>query len=193
MIELGAIHNFNHKTFGSIGTLEVYASVNTVTLNEHVLSGKAIEYLLSYGIRQAFTDCYSQAKDADKAISMFQKKVLAVMEGRISLREKLDAFSRVMRDLTDKAFEESAKMTFAAFTKSLDDDDKAEAVYETFAESVRESLEPVARERLEREKGLATRPRYPSRYTCLDEVILHSILRPAAYGCALCFVLQLQP
>jgi hypothetical protein len=154
LIKVESIHNFNHKTFGGLGTIEVTLAVAEATLNGSPLGQKAIEYLFGYGVRQAFTDCYSQAKDADKAQSMLAKKVQAVIDGKISLREKLDAFSRVMRELTDKAFEESAKMTFAAFAKSLDDDDKAEAVYEKFAESVRESLEPVARERLERERGI---------------------------------------
>ncbi|RPJ49897.1 MAG: hypothetical protein EHM23_36020 [Acidobacteria bacterium] len=156
VMQIESTHNFNHKSFGNLGQIEFTMAVASATLNGAPLGQKAVEYLIGYGIRQAFTDCYSQAKDADKAQSMLAKKVQAVIDGKISLRERLDAFSRVMRDLTDQAFEQSAKMTFAAFKKSIDDDEKAEAVYEKFAESVRESLEPVARERLARESNLPT-------------------------------------
>lgn len=153
-ISISSAHNFAHKTFGPIGSIDFEAEVEFAELNGKELGQKAIDYLLAYGIRQAFTDCYSQAKDANKARSMFDKKVAAVIAGKISLREKLDTFSRIMAELTDKAFTESAGMTFAAFAKSVDDEAKSDEVWSRFADSVRDQLEPLARERIERERNL---------------------------------------
>jgi hypothetical protein len=147
-------NKFAHKSFGNLGNVDVAVSVESATLNGVAIGERAVTYLIAYGVRQAFTDCYSQAKDAAKAIEMLTKKIEAVQSGKISIRERMDAFGKAMAELTLKAFEDSAKMTFAAFAKSIDDEEKANAVFDKFAESVRAELEPIARERLARESGL---------------------------------------
>ncbi len=157
MYNIKTVIAFDHKSFGRIGEIDLSVDINDAEMNGNELGAKAMEYLIGYGVKQAFTDCYSQAKDAAKAHEMFAKKVEAVMSGKISIRERLDAFSRAMAELTLKAFEDSAKMTWAAFVKSVDDESKSDLVWERFAESVREELEPIARARLERESKLGSK------------------------------------
>jgi hypothetical protein len=146
---------FASKTLGQIGRLDLVANIDEVLLNGEVLSERSVQYLLAYGVRQAFTDCYSQAKTTEKAVEMFNKKTASVIAGTISLRETLDPRERIINELTLEAFKKSAKMTFAQFKKSLggtdEGDAKAEAVLDKFAESIRAEVEVMADERIARE------------------------------------------
>ncbi len=151
-----------HKA-DTVGTVDFTVDVSNAVLNGQPLNDRAITYLVQYGVKQALTDCYSSAskvaaeKDlvaVEVARDFFNRKLEAIMSGTLSIRESADPFERVMNELTLKAFKDNTKMTFAAFAKSLDDDEKANAVYDKWAESIREQLIPVARARLERESKL---------------------------------------
>lgn len=87
---------FNHKTYGAIGKVELVADVKTLTVDGEALPGDSVEYLLRFAL-QSLQDAYAGAKTEAEAKEFFGKKLKNLLAGEIGSRGPGNAVSEETR------------------------------------------------------------------------------------------------
>lgn len=84
---------YEHKTYGTIGAVDLVAPDGPYTLNGTELPASSVQHLLTFAL-QTLQDAYAGAKDQSEATGNFNKKLDKLLSGTIGTRQpgaKLDA------------------------------------------------------------------------------------------------------
>lgn len=121
---------------GRIGSVELVANIDSVTVNGKPIGTASIDYLLNFSL-QSLQDAYAGADSIDEATGSFEKKLAALIDGTIGVRGSGGGMSDEERAeiyVAEQAVR--AKLT-ADEWKKLDDDAKVARV-ESAVETLRE-------------------------------------------------------
>lgn len=152
-MEYKITREFNHKTFGNIGKVELVGKVDSITVDGTDLPGDSVEYLLRFAL-QSLQDSYAGAKTEDEAKTFFAKKLDNLIKGEIGSRGPGNAVSEevrvgriVMRELylanIKKADDKAAKAAW----KELDEEAKIKRLDAMLAKNA-ETLAPMVAKRI---------------------------------------------
>lgn len=152
--------SYVHRTYGTIGSVELIAPDGKYVLNGKELPPQSVEHLLTFAL-QTLQDAYAGSDNADEAVGAFNGKLDKIIAGTIGTRSGgggVDEFTSVARSVVRSAVK--AKLgakspQWATFT-GLDDADQNDKLDEWFTanESVfRPAVEAkIAERKAERER-----------------------------------------
>ena len=126
---------FNHRAFGTVGSVALVADVASVTLDGKKLPDSSVEYLLNFAL-QSLQDAYAGAKTSDEAKASWDKKRDAIIAGTLGQRAAsgVSVEVSVARQITRaalKAMWGAKSPKWAEFT-GRDDDAQETALDEVF-------------------------------------------------------------
>lgn len=102
-MEYAIKQTFQHRADKQpLGTIDARIDVVSATLNGKPMPGATIEWLLSYGIRQGFTDSFAAGKSHSERSGLFNKRLDAAIAGSVGVRIRsvADLVTTIARDVT---------------------------------------------------------------------------------------------